>query len=420
MPLSAIVSAPERDRFTLWQRSPSDRPWSRETQLLLLFARSHLDSSAKTRITDLVNRPLDWSDFWEQVSIHKVSVLVLKNLRSLDLDGIPNDILDKLGSRCRQIGVDNLLLVRELRRLLDLFSIAHIPVIPYKGPVLAQQIYAQTALRNSSDLDLLVQPQHVEQARQVLIAHGYDRQWSLNAQQEEQLIQTFYTCEFTYPPCPRIYLELHWDICHQYSTFRRNLNPFWQRSQTINFQGKQTQTFTPEDWLLILCIHGSKDNWKRLKWLCDLEALLSTYPDLDWRVVISRAQELGWEQPLIIGLALISRLLDVVIPSSVDCLISNLHTHQKTITFLESHLFTEPEKRRALEDFPHWNSNRFYRWRYLLNKLVPREPDYALIELPQALFFLYYVIRPLRLLIEYGLKENRMRRILTSLLKQKA
>ena len=52
--------------------------------------------------------------------------------------------------------------------LYKLFQENQIPFIPLKGSVLASQVYGNLALRHAGDIDLLVAPQHVELADQLL------------------------------------------------------------------------------------------------------------------------------------------------------------------------------------------------------------------------------------------------------------
>ena len=46
---------------------------------------------------------------------------------------------------------------------------------------------------------------------------------------------------------------------------------------------------TPEDLLLILCVHGGKHVWECLKWLVDVRELVDRFPQLDYDALIQRA-----------------------------------------------------------------------------------------------------------------------------------
>src|SRR5437870_4666302 len=50
----------------------------------------------------------------------------------------------------------NLLMLRELLEVLDLFAEHSVPALPYKGPILAAVEYGNVSLRTFCDLDILV------------------------------------------------------------------------------------------------------------------------------------------------------------------------------------------------------------------------------------------------------------------------
>src|SRR6185295_18513676 len=60
-----------------------------------------------------------------------------------------------------------------LGEILDLFERNGIPAMPFKGPVLAFQLYDQPGLRSSVDLDFLVHAEDILHARSVLLTRGY-------------------------------------------------------------------------------------------------------------------------------------------------------------------------------------------------------------------------------------------------------
>jgi len=64
------------------------------------------------------------------------------------------------------LGLDPL--VRRLRQLLSAFQASGIDVRPYKGPVLAIQLYGHYAMRQYRDLDLLVWPEQADEALRII------------------------------------------------------------------------------------------------------------------------------------------------------------------------------------------------------------------------------------------------------------
>src|SRR5260370_38643204 len=71
-------------------------------------------------------------------------------------------------------------LTAELFRLLDLFAREGIQVLPFKGPTLAMAAYGNLALRQFTDLDLLIRKEDVLRARGILLENGYRTDLQLN------------------------------------------------------------------------------------------------------------------------------------------------------------------------------------------------------------------------------------------------
>lgn len=44
-------------------------------------------------------------------------------------------------------------------------------------------------------------------------------------------------------------------------------------------------SLSPEDLLLTLCVYGTGHCWEELKWICDIGALISSHPELDWSIL---------------------------------------------------------------------------------------------------------------------------------------
>ncbi|MEO8342158.1 MAG: nucleotidyltransferase family protein, partial [Nitrospirota bacterium] len=59
----------------------------------------------------------------------------------------------------------------------------------------------------------------------------------------------------------------------------------------------------PEEFLIILCLHGSKHGWERLKWVADVAELLRSQW-INWKRVFSTAAERKCHRMLLLGLAL--------------------------------------------------------------------------------------------------------------------
>jgi hypothetical protein len=154
-----------------------------EVEILLLCARTRMDP----RTTDLVksllaDRPIDWPYLYEAAIQHLQMPLLHQNLSAIP--ETPKEFISRLGTECVQISAWNLFLTDELTKLLRLLNDHQIPVIPFKGPVLAASVYRSLALRVYSDLDVFVQKQDVTRIQKLLLQNQYPSLQQTSSQKE--------------------------------------------------------------------------------------------------------------------------------------------------------------------------------------------------------------------------------------------
>jgi len=288
-----------------------------EDELLVCCARTHLSSDLEARLRSLALLPLDWEVILKEAAWHRLLPLLYRHLRLVCPDAVPAPILDQLQTRCHALTHRNLLLSSELLRLWDLFTTHQIPAAPYKGPLLAQQVYGDLALRPFNDLDILVHREDVPRVKEVLLGQGYLPQYKLTAGQETILFQA--NCEYNfYHPERLVIVEVHWEIVPPYFGVPLNLSGFQKRLETHPFGGRRVASLAPEDLLLALCLHGVKHFWLYLGMICDVAELLRRYPDLDWERTLEQARRLRSLRALLLGLFLASDLLDAPLAPQVS------------------------------------------------------------------------------------------------------
>lgn len=106
---------------------------------------------------------------------------------------------------------------------------------------------------------------------------------------------------------------MHWRIAPKYVS---SIEPkhLWQDIEPFSFAGTTISNLPLEDWIPILCVHGSRHMWIRLAWLCDLATLVQNHPNLNWEKVLELSQTLGCRRILCLGLYLVNHLFGVALP----------------------------------------------------------------------------------------------------------
>jgi hypothetical protein len=264
---------------------------SREAALLLQCTRVTLALGDEERIRDLLREGIDWNALLPFAQRHGMVPLLYRHLRGL-ADLVPGKPLDTLRDTALSNAVHSMMLMVELREILRLFEANGIPALPYKGPVLALQLYGETALRQMSDLDVLVRREDAVRAIEVLLERGYRSPHSPSERQRRALFRS----DKNYPPHgdgahPPV--EVHWGFAFRHPIRTLGLDELKLGGHVLHLPGgMQVPTFAPEDLLIVLCFHGGRHMWERLAWLCDIAQLIRTRP-LDWDAVLTRAAHLS-------------------------------------------------------------------------------------------------------------------------------
>ena len=144
-----------------------------EDRLSLLLARGTFPPATQTQALDLLDTPLRWDIVLDRARTHAIVPLVHRNLERLAFYRVPTGARERLASLTRVNAFRNILLQEELLHTLEVLGGAGLPVIPLKGVALAASLYGDAALRMSSDLDILVPPDAVARAFDLLLADAY-------------------------------------------------------------------------------------------------------------------------------------------------------------------------------------------------------------------------------------------------------
>ncbi len=377
-----------------------DRP---EHELLLCCARTGRTSEESARIEALLGEKLDWEYLLPMAHAHGMAPLLYWHLDAACPEAVPEDAFDRLRGHFRANSLQNLFLAGQLVRLLKVFGAHGVPAVPYKGPALAASVYGNLALRQFIDLDIIVHRRDVSKAKALLISSGYRPQYRLTPAQEAALIGSRGTYVFTRGD-GKSTVELHWEIVEHFSS-PLGLEQLWGRLGEASLGGELIPILLPEDTLLILCAHGFKHLWERLGWVCDVAELIRSYPDMQWGWIVTRAEALGGERMLLLGLLLANDLLGASLPG---WLLQKAHGDPMVKALAKRvcrRLFRGAEGFAGL-----FEGDAYFRplhlkmkerlvdkLRYCVRATIPNVEDWKLLPLPGFLFPLYYALRPIRL-----------------------
>jgi putative nucleotidyltransferase-like protein len=370
-----------------------------ERDLLLSCARTN---ASPARVRSIVGETrIDWNYFFLLARRHAVVPLVYRHLKDL----VPAEHLQAFKKHYQENSARNVVLTAELCRLIKLFAGANIDAIPYKGPILSLFAYNDLALRRFVDLDVIVKKRDVARARELLLADDYALAKPLSNEQQKLLLRTQHNLQFA-KDNRQLIVELHWEVAPHLFASTVQGDALWKNLIDFELNGTTVKTFSGDDLLFSLCVHGSRHLWERLAWICDVAELIARV-NLNWTALLERAAKADSERMFLLGLHLAEKLLDAPLPAEVK----RRRDADKRLELLAAniveHLFNGPEHVPATsrEIFKYnlgVRKSLSARARYMVHMLRPTDGDIAARSLPGALTFTYYLMRPFRLLFKTG------------------
>jgi len=378
-------------------------------ELVALCARPTLDPAQRVRLSSLLEGEPDWTRVLDRARVHGVLGLVYHHLTRHNEARLPHDVRRTMEALSRRTQVKNLKALQELHRLADLFADADVPLLTFKGPLLAQQYYGNVAFRTFGDIDVLVDRSHLARAQALLEVNGYRIVRSLTTPEiqgrhDNQLGLEFVHCTSS------LVVELHWALLNRTFSFRLDPSDVWTRARTVSLGTTQVQTLAPADLLPYLCAHGTKHHWSRLLCACDVAQVLRAHPRLVDEALIDRARRSGSLRVLLLGFRLAERWLGRAVPAPARNALQHDSRIPPLVRDIEERWFgTEagihpPANLDTLWFFLRTRERLRDNWammgHYLRLAFSPTEKDRGVVpvRLPAGSDVAPYLVRPLRLL----------------------
>jgi hypothetical protein len=197
------------------------------------------------------------------------------------------------------------------------------------------------------DLDVMVRREDLDRAREKLIELGYIPSVMLHSTNHDFLVESRYSEKFNRPDSV---VELHWAFTNRDVAFPLTLNDLIPRLTEHQISGRKIRVFSPDDTLLILCVHGAKHGWARLEWICGV-AELTHEAEIDWPTLLSLAEDTKSSRRLLLGLCLAHDLFRAPLPDVVMKRIKEDKQLPALATAVSSALFVGNNDENGLHTF---------------------------------------------------------------------
>ncbi len=160
-----------------------------------------------------------------------------------------------------------------LARLLPILLEDGVPALVLKGLPLAARLYGNGAARGAGDIDLLIDPRHLDRAHAILLQQGFSPLSKVGLTELRPLVK-----DALYRAGDGTILELHWRLSTNRHVLPWDFADLWQARDMVPVFGVTLPALPPLHLTVYLAVHGLHHGWERLRWLADI-ALRLNHPD---------------------------------------------------------------------------------------------------------------------------------------------
>lgn len=378
-------------------------------ELLCAVARADLDDEAAARLDGAAACMEHWDALPDLLEHHGLTLLGARHLERVR-DRLPVDTWEEIRRRARAAHATSLALAGELRRIVDAFDACDLPVMPFKGPVLAWRAYHDLGARPFVDLDLLARPSDVPGAIAALGALGYIPTYRFTARQDAWFRRVDGDYAFVHPDTDCL-VELHARAISRRFEGMPPVESLWTRRTFVPLAGRPVPALHDDDCLLLQALHGGKHRWERLEWVAAVSELLRQRGG-DVASVLAYAP--GARRAVLLACAVAARWLHAPLDAETRAQCARDPSVERLAATAWRRIVSS-----AVDEGPDETAGKLafngrlqrglgararfaYRWIFW-----PSPEDWEFLPLPDRLFFAYRLVRPLRLIGRYGRRARR-------------
>jgi hypothetical protein len=289
-------------------RKPSTS-WPSPTQELLIQA-------AVLEGTDSFQAWTEWREriAWEQVDdkSRQLFPLVYRKLKEHDIDPAK---IKPLKTEYQKVRLKNSLLFQAVHNPIEALVKAAIPTMLLKGAALTLNYYKDPSLRPMDDVDILVPPEAVRTALEVLEEYGWTPDDELSGPHADTFM--YYSASIGLKNPADFAFDINWHLINL-NCARDADREYWNKAEPVEFNGIPLLSLNPGHQLLHVCVHGMTHIPMSLKWIPDASLILNRAgPEIEWDRLLVFLQAQNLILPVKDTLFYLHNLLDVPVPEDV-------------------------------------------------------------------------------------------------------
>ncbi len=301
--------------------------------------------------------------------------------------------------------LQNLYLEHALQDILRVFNEAKIPLLLFKGPVLAHHYYAQPRLRTYHDIDALISPADLERAGDLLLRQGFTFYEEFRSNVTDETRSGYNYLLKPGDSWLEILVELHTAPHASEIGSRFDVESLWKEAGAMTLLDQPVLIMNHIDHLLYLCWHYRFHGFTRLLWLYDIVVMARAIQrEEDWSELAKRARQLDLATTLYYLLLWCRDLFQVPVPERVfrmlrPPLISRVVIERIALPDVAKALVSSLQQSRRILARRFMVDSSFDLFKAGARALFPSKAAIGRrymshSRLPLRLYFLFYIVHP--------------------------
>lgn len=242
---------------------------------------------AVERVARAISDKPDWDSLLQRAVAMQVGPAVFTNLTGLPEGDLPAYVRERAAAELLTARAAIMGKVLAATHLLQIFGDAGITTIVLKGLATGTTAYGDPSLRDFADLDILLRPEEIPAARDLLAGQGFAPHFEEGA--ERRLLRAGHALEFMRPA---LKVELHTELVSRYLRVAFDLSEVWKTSRVVRCAGHDTRVLAAPVEFVFLAAHGAKHEWNNFRWICDIAQLVTRLSGQDRAAIVDLASRL--------------------------------------------------------------------------------------------------------------------------------
>ncbi|MCD0486915.1 nucleotidyltransferase family protein [Pedobacter sp. MC2016-14] len=379
-----------------------------EKTLVILISRVYFKTLSAVEVQNFIDvQKFDWELCYLFIRRHGIRTFIYHSIQASGMI-MPEDFLKKLKGDLMALSMTNLHQQKYLVELVRELTAAGIPVIPYKGISFAKAYYKSPSMRESSDIDLMINRRSVKPALKYFKRKGmpFKSGWEIPDEWLPYYLKIAKDLELKTPAvnnAMKCTVEIQWKLTELHMGSFPEFDFFIQgleKNEQLNKGNGYPRLQPAYDFLCMASNHFIREPLMRFKYVIDTACLLQTAGDsIDGVLIHKTLKKYGHQRIVNASLSAIEELLGI---SNAQLPFDNIPDNELSNVATAYPVVKNTEK--GNEHYPFFLNFQDSSWnkmkaqlRTLYYYVVPTASDIRYFKLPAVALPLLFIFRPFRL-----------------------